>query len=118
MLRRIFGPKRDDVTGKWRRLHNKELYTPSSSSNIIRVIKLIRLRWAEHVACVGERRSPYRFLVEKPEERRPLGRRKPRWENSKWIFKKWGGVMHWIDLAEERDRYQAVVNAVMNLRVS
>jgi hypothetical protein len=61
------------------------------------VIKLIRLRWAEHVACVGERRSPYRFLVEKPEESRPLGRRKPRWENSKWIFKKWGGVMHWIE---------------------
>jgi hypothetical protein len=71
VLRRIFGPKRDEVKGEWRRLHNKELY---SSPNIIRVIKSRRLRWAGHVASMVERRGAYRALVGKPEGRRPLGR--------------------------------------------
>jgi hypothetical protein len=71
---RTSGPKRDEVTGEWRRLHNKELYALCSSPNIIRVIKSRRLRWAGHVACMGERRGAYRALVGKPEGRRPLGR--------------------------------------------
>jgi hypothetical protein len=74
MLRRIFGPKRDEVTWECRRLHNKELYALYSSPNIIRVIKSSRLRWAGHVARKGERRGAYRALVGKPEGRRPLGR--------------------------------------------
>jgi hypothetical protein len=67
VLRRIFGPKRDEVTGERRRLHNKELYALYFSPNIILVIKLRRLRWAGHVACMGERRGAYRALVGKPE---------------------------------------------------
>jgi hypothetical protein len=74
VLRRIFGPKRDEVTGEWRRLRNKELYALYSSPNIIRVIKPRRLRWAGLVARMGERRGAYRALVGKPEGRRPLGR--------------------------------------------
>jgi hypothetical protein len=72
VLRRIFGPKRDEVTEKWRRLHNKELYALYSSPNIIRMIKSRRLRWAGHVARVGERRGAYRALVGKPEGRKHL----------------------------------------------
>jgi hypothetical protein len=79
VLRRIFGPKRDEVTGEWRRLHNKELYALYSSTNIIRVIKSRRVRWTGHVACMGERRGA---LVGKPEGRRPLGRPRRRWEDN------------------------------------
>jgi hypothetical protein len=67
VLRRIFGPKRDEVTGEWRRLHNKELNDLYSSPNIIQVIKTRRMRWAGHVACMGEGRSAYRILVGRPE---------------------------------------------------
>ena len=81
-VRRIFGPKGDEVTGEWRRLHNKELYALYSSPNIIRVIKSRRLRWAGHVARMGERRGAYRALVGKPEGRRPLERPKRRWEDN------------------------------------
>jgi hypothetical protein len=79
VLRRIFGPKRDEVTGEWKSLHNEQLYAPYSP-NIIRVIKSRRLRWAGHVARVVERRGAYRALVGKPEGRRPLGRPRRRWE--------------------------------------
>jgi hypothetical protein len=82
VLRRIFGPKRDEVTGQWRRLHNKELYALYSSPNIIRVFKSRRLRWAGHVACMGERRGAYWALVGKPEGRRPLGRPRRKWEDN------------------------------------
>jgi hypothetical protein len=82
VLRRIFGPKRDEVTGEWRRLHNKELYALYSSPSIIRVVKSRRLRWAGHVARMGERRGAYRALVGKPEERRPLGRPRRIWEDN------------------------------------
>jgi hypothetical protein len=82
VLRRIFGPKRDEVTGEWRRLHNKELYAVYSSPNIIRVIKSRRLRWAGHVERMGERRGAYRALVGKPEGRRPRGRPGRRWEDN------------------------------------
>jgi len=74
VLRRIFGSKRDEVTGEWRKLHNEELNDLYSSPNIVRVIKSRRMRWAGHVACVGERRGVYMVLVGKPEGNRPLGR--------------------------------------------
>jgi hypothetical protein len=119
VLRRIFGPKRGEVTGEWKRLHNKELYALYSSPNIIRVIKLRRLRWAGHVAHMGERRGAYRALMGKPEGRRPLGRPRCRWEdNSKMDHQEVGCVgRDWIDLAHDRDRWRALVNVVMNLWV-
>jgi hypothetical protein len=82
VLRRIFGPERDQVTGEWRRLHNKELYDLYFSQNIIRVIKSKRLRWAGHVARMGERRGAYRVSVGKPQRRRPLGRPRLIWEDN------------------------------------
>jgi hypothetical protein len=119
VLRRIFGPKRDEVIGEWRRLHNKELYTLYSSPNIIRVINSRRLRWAGHVARMGERRSAYRALVGKPEGRRQLGRPRRRWEDYiEMDLREAGwGDMDWINLAQDRDRWRALVNTVMNLRV-
>jgi hypothetical protein len=74
VLRRIFGPKRDEATGDWRRLHNEELNDLYSSRNIIRVIKSRRMRWAGHVARMGGKEGVYRTLVGRPEGRRPLGR--------------------------------------------
>jgi len=74
VLRRIFGPRRDAVTGEWRRLHNKELNDLYCSPNIVRVMKSRRMRWVGHVARMGKERGVYRFLVGKPEGRRPLGR--------------------------------------------
>jgi hypothetical protein len=71
VLRRIFGPKRDEVTGGWRKLHNEELCDLYSSPSIIRIIKSRRMRWAEHVARTGEERNAYRLLVGKPEGKRP-----------------------------------------------
>jgi hypothetical protein len=82
VLRRIFGPKRDEVTGKWIRLHNKELYALYSSPNIIRVIKSRRLRWAGHVARMGENRGAYSILMRKPEGGRPFGRPRHRWDDN------------------------------------
>ena len=79
MLRKIFGPRRDEVTGEWRRLHNEELNDLYTSLNIARVIKSKRMRWAGHVAHMDEERSLYRVLVGKPEGRRPLGRPRLRW---------------------------------------
>jgi hypothetical protein len=74
VLRRIFGPKRDEVTGKWRKLHSEELRDFHSSPSIIRIIKSRRIRWAGYVARMGEKRTAYRLLVGKPEGKRPLGR--------------------------------------------
>jgi hypothetical protein len=119
VLRRIFGSKRDEVTGEWRRLHNEELNDLYSSPNIIRVIQSRRMRWAGHVACMGEGRGAYRILVWRPEGRRPLGRPRHIWEdNIKMYIQEvgWGGI-DWIDMAQDRDRWQALVSAVMNLRV-
>jgi hypothetical protein len=76
---RIFGPKRDGVTGGWRKLHNEELHNLYSSPSIIRIIKSRRMRWAGHVERMAGRRNLYRLLVGKPEGKRPLGRPRRRW---------------------------------------
>jgi hypothetical protein len=110
---------RDEVTGECRRLHNEELNDLYSSPNIVRVIKSRRMRWAEHVARMDERRGAYRVLVGRPEGRRPLRRPRRRWEdNIKMDLQEvgWGG-MDWIDMAQDRERWRALVSAVMNLRV-
>jgi hypothetical protein len=82
VLRSIFGPKRDEITGEWRRLHNEELNAQCSSPTIIRVIKSRRMRWAGHVARMVEGRGAYRVLVGRPEGRRPLGRPRRRREDN------------------------------------
>jgi hypothetical protein len=120
VLRRIFGPTRAEVTGDWEKLHNEELHNLYSLSNIIRMIKPRRMKWAGHVARM-ERRGMHigRILVVKPEGKRPLGRPRRRWvDNIKRDLREigWGG-MDWIDLAQDRDQWRAVVNTIMNLRV-
>jgi hypothetical protein len=82
MLRRIFGSKRDEVTGGWRKLHNEELHSLYSSPSIIRMIKSRRMRWEEYVARMGETSNAYTILVGKPEGKRLLGRQKCRWMDS------------------------------------
>jgi hypothetical protein len=118
VLRRIFGRKRDGVTGEWRRLHNEELNDLYSSPNIIRVIKSRRMRWARHVERMGENRGSYRILVGRPEGRLPLGRPRRRWEdNIKMDLQEVGWSMDWTELAQDRDRWRALVNVLMNLQV-
>jgi len=119
VLRRIFGAKRKEVIGKWRKLHNEKLNNLYSSPNIVRVIKSRRMRWAGHVARMGEGRGVYRVLVGKPEGRRPLGRPRRRWEdNIRMDLREVGcGRVDWMELAQDRDRWRALVSAVMNLRV-
>jgi hypothetical protein len=103
VLRRIFRPKREEVMGGWRKLHNEEL----------------QMKWVGHVAQIGEKRNAYRLLVGKPEGKRPLGRPRHRCVNyikMERLEIGWGGV-DWIGLAQDRDKWRALVNAVMNLRV-
>ena len=117
VLRRIFGRKRDEVTGEWRRLHNEELNDLYSSPNIIWVMKLRRIKWVGHLVCMVESRVAHMVLVGKHEGKRPLGRPKCRWEdNIKMSLQEAGcGVMDWIELAQDRVRWQAVVSMVRNL---
>jgi hypothetical protein len=119
VLRRIFGPKRDEVIGGWRKLHNEELHGLYSSPSIVKVMKAKKMRWAGHVARMGEVRGAYNILVRRPEGRRPLGRPRHRWDdNIKMDLWEIGfGDVDWIDLAQDRDRWRALVNTVMNLRV-
>jgi hypothetical protein len=118
VLRRIFGPKKDEVMGEWK-LHNEELHNLYSSPDIIRQVKSRQMRWAGHVTCMGEERKVYKVLVGKPEGKRPLGRPRRRWEDGIRMDLReivlWG--VDWIRLAQDRDRWRAVVSAVMNLRV-
>jgi hypothetical protein len=115
---RIFGPKRDEVMEEWRKFHSGELHNLYSSPDIIRQIKSRRMRWAGHVARMGEGRNVYRVLVGKREGKRPLVRPRRRWKDGiKWILGRLVGGVEWIQLAQDRDRWWAVVNAVMNLRV-
>jgi hypothetical protein len=120
VLRRIFGPRRDEMMGEWRKLHSEELRDLYSSPTIIRLIKSKRMRREENVARMGEKRNAYRLLVEKPEEKRPLGRPRRRWVvNIRMDLGEvgWGDV-DWIVLSKDRNRWRALVNAVMNLRVA
>jgi hypothetical protein len=103
----------------WRKLHNEELHNLYSSPDIIKQVKSRRMRWAGHVACMGGERKVYKVLVGKPEGRRPLGRPRHRWEDGiRMDLREIGlGSVDWIQLAQDRDWWRAVVSAVMNLRV-
>jgi hypothetical protein len=119
VLRRIFGPRRDEIIGKWRRLHNKELNDLYSSPSMLQVIKSRGMRWAGHVPHMDEERGAYSVLVGKPEGRRPLGKPRRRWvDNIRMDLQevRWG-YMDWIGLTQDRDRWRTLVSAVMNLRV-
>ncbi|KAJ4435334.1 hypothetical protein ANN_17945 [Periplaneta americana] len=118
VLRKIFGAKRDEVTGEWRKLHNAELQALYTSPDIIRNIKSRRLRWAGHVARMGESRNAYRVLVGRPEGKRPLGRPRRRWEdNIKMDLREVGyDGRDCINLAQDRDQWRAYERAAMNLR--
>ena len=119
VLRRLFGRKRDKVTGEWRKLHNEEISDLYSLPNIVRVVKLRRMRWAVHVARMGEGRGVHRVLVGKPEGKRPSGRPIHRWDyNIKMdVEEVGGGCGDWKELARDRDRWCALVSMVRNFRV-
>jgi hypothetical protein len=118
VLRRIFGPKREE-DGSWRKLHSDELHNLYSSLNIVRVIKSRRMRWARHVARMGEGRGVYRLLVGRPEGKRTLGRPRRRWkDNIKMDLREIGiDGANWIQLVQDSFQWRAFVNTVMNLRV-
>jgi hypothetical protein len=105
VLRRIIGPKRDEITGVWRKLHNEKLCDLYSSPNILRMIKSRGMKWVGHVAQMWEGRDMYRVLVEQPEGKRPMGRLRCRWEdNIKMDLQEAGcGGMDWIELAHDRE---------------
>jgi hypothetical protein len=119
VLRRTCGPKTDEIVGGWRKLHNEELHNLCSSPSIIRVTKSRRMILTGHVIRMGEKRNAYRILVGKPTGKRPLGRPKRRCvEIIKMDLRELGCIgMEWIDLAQDRDQWRALVNTVMNLRV-
>jgi hypothetical protein len=103
----------------WRKMHNEELHGLYSSPNIVRVIKARRMRWAGHVARMGEVRGACNILIGRPEGWRPLGRPRHRWEDNikMALWEKGFGDVDWIHLAQDRDRWRALVNTEMNLQV-
>jgi len=119
VLRKVFEPKRDEVTGEWRKLHNEELNDLYSLPNIVRVVKARRMRWAGHVARMGQDRGVQRVLVGKPEGKRPLGRPRRRWEdNIKMDLQEVGwGRGDWMELAQDRGRWRTLVGTARDFRV-
>ena len=119
VLRRVFGPKRDEVTGEWIKLHNEELSDLYRLPNNLRVVKSRKMRWVGHVAHMGEGSSVHRVLMGKPEGKRPLGRQRNRWEdNIKIDLQEVGeGCGDCMELAQDRDRWRARLSTVMNFQV-
>jgi hypothetical protein len=119
VLRRVFGPKMDEVTAEWRKSHNEELSDLYSLPNIVRVVKSRRMRWAGHVTRMVEGRGVHRVLVGKPEGKRPLGRPGMRGDdNNKMDLQDVGGGRgDWMELAQDREKWRALVSTIMNFRV-
>jgi hypothetical protein len=119
VLRRVFGPKRDEVTGEWGKLHNEELNDLYSLPNIVWVVKSRRMRSVGHVARMGGERGVHRVLVGKPEGKTQLGRRRRRWKNIiKMDLQEVGRVRgEWMELAQDRDGWRSLVSTVKNFRV-
>ena len=115
MLRRVLGSKKDELTGEWRKLHKEELRDLYPLPNIVRVVKSRRMRWAGHV---GEGKVLHGVLVGKPEGKRPLGRPRRKWEdNIKMDLREVGGGGDWMELAQDKDKWWAIVNTVRNFRL-
>jgi len=119
VLKEIFGPKREEVSGDWRRLHNEELHDLYASLYIIRVMKSRRMRWVGRAVRMGEMRNAYKILVGKSEGERPFGRSRRRLEDNIRMDLTGIGweVLNWIHLAQDVDQWRILVNTVMNLRV-
>ena len=118
ILRRILGPKRDE-NGEWRRLHNKELHSLYRSADIVTVIKSRRLRWAEQVVRMKAGMSAFKILKRKPTGKRPLARYRRRLEDNIRMDLEIGiNAGNWVDSAQGRNYWRALVNAALNFRVS
>jgi hypothetical protein len=115
VLRKIFGPKRDEVTGGWRKLHNEELRELYPSPSKIVIMKSRKMRWAGNVAKMGgEKRNVYSLVGEKPEGTRPLGRPRRKWVND---IKTHPVEIGWDDVTQDWDKWRALLNSLMNLQV-
>ena len=119
VLRKVIGPKRDEVTGEWRMLHNEELNDLYSLPSIVRVVKSRRMRRAGHVALMGEDSGVHSVLGGKLERKRPLGIPRRRWEDTIKIdlHEVVGGREDWMELAQDRDRWRTLVGTVRDFRV-